>query len=93
MAGDDIASQSEQAYRNVIAALAAAGATLHDVVKLTIYIVQGQSVQDAFAAAQRVHTERVQPPTISVIIVAGLANPQFLVEIEAVAAIHPGEAA
>ncbi|MCQ3930504.1 MAG: RidA family protein [Chloroflexi bacterium] len=85
--GQDIASQSEQAFKNVIMALEAAGATLADVVKMTIYVVQGQSLQAGFAGAQKVGNMNTYPPAISVIIVAGLANPQFLVEIEAVAAI------
>jgi enamine deaminase RidA (YjgF/YER057c/UK114 family) len=87
IAGKDIASQAEQAYRNLIAALDAAGATLQDVFKMTIYIVQGHSVQEAFGAVQRVQAQRTPPPTVSVIIVAGLANPDFLIEIEAVAAV------
>jgi enamine deaminase RidA (YjgF/YER057c/UK114 family) len=88
--GKDIASQTEQAYRNVIAALEAAGATLHDVFKMTIYIVQGQSLQEGFAAAQRVMGDGVPPPTVSGVFVAGLAHPDFLIEIEAVAAIGEG---
>ncbi len=89
--GKDIASQAEQTYKNVIAALEAAGATLADVFKMNIYIVQGHSLQDAFAAAQKVQTQRTPPPTVSVLIVAGLANPEFLIEIEAVAAIGTKE--
>ena len=88
--GSDISSQSEQAFKNVIAALEAAGATLDDVIKLTIYLVQGQSFQEAFAASQRVQQMRV-PPTVSGIMVAGLANPQYLIEIEAIAVINAGE--
>ena len=41
--GDDIATQSAQAYKNVITAVEAAGATMADVFKMTIYMVQGQS--------------------------------------------------
>jgi 2-iminobutanoate/2-iminopropanoate deaminase len=88
--GADIASQSEQTYKNVIAALGAAGATLRDVVKMTIYIVQGQSLLEAFAATQPLQDRSAPPPTVSVIMVAGLANPEFLIEIEAVAAISTG---
>ena len=87
MAGKDIASQSTQAYKNVITALEAAGATLNDVYKMTVYIVQGHSLQEAFEAAQRVETVPVEPATISVIMVAGLANPEALIEIEAAAAL------
>ena len=84
----DFGSQTEQAYRNVIAALEAAGASMKDVFKMTVYVVQGQSIQEGFAAYQRVQTEPVDPPTISVIVVAALGRPEFLVEIEAVAAIN-----
>ena len=72
--GNDIASQSQQAFKNVITALEAAGATLDDVIKMTIYLVQGQSFQEVFAAAQQVKRMEV-PPTVSGIMVVGLANP------------------
>ncbi len=85
--GDDIGTQTEQAYKNVLIALEAAGATLNDVFKMTIYMVQGHSLQDAYAAAQKVQGRNAAPPTISFIMVAGLANPKYLIEIEAVAAI------
>jgi 2-iminobutanoate/2-iminopropanoate deaminase len=85
--GKDIGSQSEQAFKNVLAALEAGGATFNDVIKMTIYIVQGQSLQDAFAAAQRVQKADTLPPTVSFAMVAGLAVPDFLIEIEAVAVV------
>ena len=88
--GKDIGTQTEQAYKNVLAALEAAGATFQDVFKMTIYIVQGQSLQEAFAAAQRVQGAGVPPPTVTGMFVAGLAHPDFLIEIEAVAAIEEG---
>lgn len=83
--GQDLASQTEQTLKNLAAALDAAGATMNDVIKMTIYVAQGQSIQDGFTAFQKMG--RSEPPTISVLMVAGFANPQFLVEIEAVAAI------
>ncbi|MEO8612800.1 MAG: RidA family protein [Chloroflexota bacterium] len=88
--GKDIGSQTEQAYKNVITALEAAGATLNDVFKMTIYLVEGQSLQAGFAAVQKVHQTQPQPvapPTVSMMMVAGLANPDYLIEIEAVAVV------
>ncbi len=85
--GDDIATQSAQAYKNVIAALEAAGATMADVFKMTIYMVQGQSFAHGYAAIMPLIDRNVPPPTVSGIMVAGLANPKYLIEIEAVAAI------
>ena len=83
MAGDDLGSQSEQAFKNLLAALRAAGASQENVVKLSIYILQGQDIRPGFAAAQKIWG--AHPTTISVLFVTGLANPQALVEIEAVA--------
>ena len=86
--GKDIASQSAQAYKNVIAALEAAGASMKDVFKMTIYLVEGQSFQEGYAAVQKLQTEPLPPPTVTGIMVAGLAHPDYLIEIEAVAAIR-----
>lgn len=85
--GKDIASQSAQAYKNMLSALEAAGASLEDVFKMTIYLVQGHSLQEAFGAVQKTQTKQAPPPTVSVVMVSGLANPDYLIEIEAVAAI------
>ncbi|QPC85129.1 RidA family protein [Phototrophicus methaneseepsis] len=85
LVNEDVAAQSAQAMQNVIYALEAAGATLADVFKMTIYIVQGQSLQAAYAASQAL--QQMAPPIVTVILVAGLARPGALVEIEAVAAI------
>jgi enamine deaminase RidA (YjgF/YER057c/UK114 family) len=81
----DIAAQTQQALANVQIALAAGGATLEHVIKWTIFIVQGQSLGPAFEVAQRVWGDRPNPPAITGAFVAGLANPDFLIEIEAIA--------
>jgi 2-iminobutanoate/2-iminopropanoate deaminase len=54
-------------------------------VRLGIYIVQDGDIQQAFAAAQEVWGPH--PTAITVLRVAGLAHPSFLVEVEAMAAI------
>ena len=83
----DIHAQAEQAMQNIQTALTACDATFENVVKLSIHIVQGQSIYGAFQASQKFMSEMKNPPTISVLIVAGLANPEFLIEIEAIAFI------
>ncbi len=88
--GSDLETQAVQALQNVQTALAAAGASLVDVVKWNIYVVAGHPLGGAFAAAQQTWGRQPNPPTISVLIVAGLANPQFLVEIEAIAVVEAG---
>lgn len=85
--GEDIATQSVQAYKNVIAALEAAGATMADVFKMTIYMVQGQSFADGYGAIMPLIDPNVPPSIVSGMMVVGLANPKYLIEIEAVAAI------
>lgn len=81
----DITLQTEYVLKNIEIALDACGATLDDLFKLTIYIVQGQDVRKGFEGAQGFLKKLRNPPVISGIIVAGLANPDYLVEIEAVA--------
>jgi enamine deaminase RidA (YjgF/YER057c/UK114 family) len=86
----DLKAQTEQVLKNVETALAAGGAKLEHVVKWNVYIVQGQSVQPGFEAFQRSWGDRPNPPTVTVLLVAGLANPDFLVEIDAIAVVPEG---
>lgn len=81
----DITAQTEYVLNNIEIALRASDATLDDLFKLTIYIVQGQDIRKGFAGAQGFLKKLKNPPVISGIVVAGLANPDYLVEIEAVA--------
>lgn len=83
----NIAEQAEQVMKNLQTALSACGATFNNLVKLTIYIVQGQNLYSAFQASQKYFDNLKNPPAISVLVVAGLANPDFLIEIEAIAFI------
>lgn len=87
VAGDDAGSQTRRALENVGLVLAEAGAELTDVVHWRIALSQGASLQAAFAAFQEAWGTRGEPPAISVDVVAGLANPAFLVEITAVAVV------
>ncbi len=87
----DHAAQVEQAYLNVGTALAAAGATFDDVVKLTLYVVD--LTPDAMAPlgegiARALATLGVTAaPPITGIGVAALAAPDLLVEVEATAVV------
>lgn len=85
--GDDIGSQTEQALRNLITVLAEAGATQADVAKMNIILVEGQDVNEGFAAAQKVWG--TQPTAITVMFVPALGRSDCLVEIDAIAAV-PG---
>ena len=83
----DLKAQTEQILKNIEAALEAGGARLEHVVKWTMYVVQGQPLQEGFATFQQVWGNRPNPPAISMAFVAGLAHPDFLAEIDAIAVV------
>lgn len=83
----DVAAQTTQIFANLETVLAAAGATLHDVIKWTVYIVQGHDFLPGYAIFQQKWGTSAKPPVVTAAIVAGLANPEFLVEIEAIAVV------
>lgn len=83
----DLKAQTEQILKNIQAALAAGGAQPEHVVKWNIYVVQGQSVQEGYAAFQSAWGDRPNPPVITVTFVAGLGHPDFLAEIDAIAVV------
>ena len=82
----DIAAQASKAMDNAVAALAAAGASLDDVVQWTVVMVQGSDVNAAYGAiAPRL--ARDEPPLVVTSMVAALGLPGALIEISAIAAI------
>ena len=84
---DDIKLQTEQVLNNLQTALKAAGAAPEHVIKWNIYVVAGQPIQPAFEVFQRVWGRPANPPAITMMFVSGLANPAFLVEIDAIAVV------
>ena len=83
----DLKAQTEQILKNILAALEAAGAQPEHVVKWNIYVLQGQSVQEGYAAFQSVWGSLPNPPVITVVFVTGLGHPDFLAEIDAIAVV------
>lgn len=83
----DIKVQAEQVFKNLQTALAAGGAGLEHVIKWNIYVVQGQPLQPGFEVFQRVWGNRPNPPAITGVYVAGLAHPDFLIEMDAIAVV------
>jgi enamine deaminase RidA (YjgF/YER057c/UK114 family) len=84
---EDIAKQTEQVMKNLQTALVAVGATFENLVKLSIYIVQGQDLSLGFKASQKFLGHLKNPPVISGFFVSALARPDYLVEIDATAFI------
>lgn len=68
--------------------LEACGADLVDVVKWNVYVVEGQPLQAGFEAFMRAWGRRPNPPAITMAFVGGLARPEYLVEIDAVAVVE-----
>lgn len=90
VARGDLAGQVAQAYRNVAIALAAAGATFSDVVRLTFYVVdwKREKMSDFLAGIEQVAKElQIVPAPASLIGVSVLYEPGILVEIEATAVV------
>jgi enamine deaminase RidA (YjgF/YER057c/UK114 family) len=83
----DIVAQVEQILGNLRAALAAGGAGPEHIIKWNIYIVEGQPLQAGFAAFQNAWPQTPNPPAITGVFVSGLAHPDFLVEMDAVAVV------
>ena len=82
----DIAAQTEQVYKNLGAILAANGATFADVVKYNTYLV---NIADRPASgAVRANYVSEPFPASTLVAVAALAQPEYLIEVEAVAALH-----
>jgi enamine deaminase RidA (YjgF/YER057c/UK114 family) len=84
----DLAEQAAQALRNVGLALAAAGASYSDVVKITTYVVNYKPEHRAvISKARATFIPSEKPPASTLVGVAALAMPEWLVEIEAVAVV------
>jgi reactive intermediate/imine deaminase len=84
-AGDTLA-QARQVFRNIRAALVAAGASFADVVKLTVFLTDIADLA-AFREARDEVFDASAPPASSLVQVVALVNPEFRIEIEAVAAL------
>jgi enamine deaminase RidA (YjgF/YER057c/UK114 family) len=85
---DDAALQSARALENVKTALAAAGASLGDVVQWTVLFVDGTDIPAGYRAiAGELASD--EPALVTAALVAGLGVPGALVEISAVAAVLP----
>jgi len=82
---DDFAAQTKMVMDNLTLALVEGGAGLKDVVKVTIYICNPHDVPKPRAILQEYFGDA--PPASTLCVLRGLANPNFLLEIEAIAAV------
>jgi enamine deaminase RidA (YjgF/YER057c/UK114 family) len=86
---DDFAAQADQVFRNLCAALQAVGCDASNLVKLTVFVRDMGQLSTYREARNRFFATVTPPaaPAITLIEVSKLYGPDFLIEIEAVAAI------
>ncbi len=82
----DVAAQTEQVFRNLKAVLEAAGSGLDKVGKVTVLTTKLEYRPIIHGIRSRVFKEVGRFPASTLAVVSSLADPRWLVEIEAVAA-------
>ncbi len=76
-------AQTRQVFRNIKAVLAAAGAKMDHIIKINTYITDGSKFMEMLEARGDVFGNN--PPASTAVVVAGLAFPGLLIEVEAIA--------
>ena len=79
----DAAAQTEQAMSNVAQLLNECGSSVRDIVKITVYLVDSHHREAVYQVIGR-HLKGVFPVSTGVV-VAGLAQPDWLMEIDVIA--------
>lgn len=79
---EDIAEQTEQCLKNIESALAQAGSSLADVVRVTYVLPDGSQFKDCWSVLRK-YFGAVRPAAM--MISAGLADPRMKIEIEVTA--------
>jgi enamine deaminase RidA (YjgF/YER057c/UK114 family) len=81
----DIAAQADQVFRNLRTALASVGADFGNVVKITTFLTRREDIE-GYRAARAKHIPTDMPAS-TLLFISGLANPDYLIEVEATAAL------
>jgi 2-iminobutanoate/2-iminopropanoate deaminase len=80
----DCEAQADLCFANISAILAEDGMTLANIVRLNAYVTEREHMQGYMRSRDRQFAGT--PPASTLMIVTGFTKPEFLVEIEAVAA-------
>jgi enamine deaminase RidA (YjgF/YER057c/UK114 family) len=81
----DIKAQTAQVFTNLKAVLEAAGGSLDDLVMTTTYITD-RANREGYNEVRRLQYKK-DPPTSTLVIISGLAHPDYLIEIAGIAVI------
>ena len=79
-----VEGQTERCFENIRAILAAAGLDLSHIIRINAYVTGREHLKGYMAARDRFVAD--PPPASTLMIVSGFARPEFLVEVEAIAA-------
>src|SRR6185295_10335396 len=85
---DDIVEQTEQCFRNIRQALAEAGASLENVVRVTYILPDGSQFKQCWPVLRK-YLGSIRPA--ATMISAGLADPRMRIEIEVTARVGSSE--
>ena len=82
----DAKAQVEQVFNNLEAALAAAGGNLSHIVKTNVFMTHREDIP-AYRETRAKYLSNDNPPVSTLILCSGLADPDFRIEIEAIAIV------
>ena len=87
---DDVLAQAEQVFRNLKAAIEAAGGSFSDVVKLNYFCVEAvdPSLTPQILKVRDRFVNTKNPPASTFVVVKRLVRPEWLIEVEAVAVVN-----
>ena len=85
----DSEAQADLCFANIAAILAEDGMTMANIVRLSVYVTAREHMEGYRRSRDRQFPGT--PPTTTLIVVAGLVRPEFVIEIEAIAAAPEGE--
>lgn len=79
-----VEGQAERCFENIRAILAEAGLSMADIVRINAYVTGREHMQGYMAVRDRYTSD--PPPASTLMIVGGFTRPEFLVEVEVMAA-------
>ena len=83
----DIEAQTRQVYMNIIAVLEDAGGSLDNLVMTTTYITDRKNREGYNRVRMGYYNKLKNAPTSTLVIITGLAHPDYLIEINGIAVL------
>lgn len=84
---DGVEAQTQLCFGNIAAVLREAGLTLNDIVRINAYVTAREHMQ-GYMKVRDAHVGN-PPPASTLMIVNGFSRPEFVVEVEVIAAAPP----